>query len=326
MNISEYDWLEKIYNRINFDKLPHGIIINGPDGIGKEVLATHIAQKLLLNKTTKTYDKSLVDSNTHPDLFILNKDKILLKHITYRKTVKKEDWDEQFGDRNINQFLSVTPSVAINKVVIILNAQNMNLASQNAILKSLEEPSPNSFIVFTINRPMSLLKTVYSRCQIISIPSLDEASKDQWLSKNGISDYNSSHFPSFISPLKILDEIQDNQHLNFIDFIKIISDFIENKIDCNFAIKKINNLNIDLITKTNYLVEFLKIILKSRIISEELSGLYKKFNDSKFNNLKISNILNDLNNLRSDYFKVPQINETHVLNYFLSELKSSIKI
>ena len=137
MNISNYDWLEKIYNKINFEKLPHGIIINGPDGIGKEILATHIAQELLLNKITNTYDKGLVDSNTHPDLFILNKDKILLKHITYRKTVKKEDWDEQLGDRNINQFLSVTPSVAINKVVIILNAQNMNLASQNAILKSL---------------------------------------------------------------------------------------------------------------------------------------------------------------------------------------------
>ena len=74
MNISEYDWLEKIYNRINFDKLPHGIIINGPDGIGKQILATHIAQNLLLNKTTKTYNKDLVDSNTHPDLFILNKD------------------------------------------------------------------------------------------------------------------------------------------------------------------------------------------------------------------------------------------------------------
>ena len=73
MNISNYDWLEKIYNKINFEKLPHGIIINGPDGIGKEILATHIAQELLLNKITNTYDKGLVDSNTHPDLFILNK-------------------------------------------------------------------------------------------------------------------------------------------------------------------------------------------------------------------------------------------------------------
>ena len=237
MNISNYDWLEKIYNKINFEKLPHGIIINGPDGIGKEILATHIAQKLLLNKTTNTYDKGLVNSNTHPDLFILNKDKILLKHITYRKTVKKEDWDEQLGDRNINQFLSVTPSVANNKVVIILNAQNMNLASQNAILKSLEEPSPNSFIVFTINRPMSLLKTVYSRCQIISIPSLDEVSKNQWLSKNGISDYNSSHFPSFISPLKILEDIQDNYSVLYSDLEPYLSSFA-NKMFFRFIIKK----------------------------------------------------------------------------------------
>ena len=35
---------------------------------------------------------------------------------------------------------------------------------------------------------------------------------------------------------------------------------------------------------------------------------------------------NDLNDFRYDYFKVPQINETHVLNYFFSELKNSIKI
>ena len=67
----------------------------------------------------------------------------------------------------------------------------------------------------------------------------------------------------------------------------------------------------------------LKILSQHSNLSNPMD---KKFNYSKFNNLKISNILNDLNNLRSDYFKVPQINETHVLNYFLSELKSSIKI
>ena len=78
--------------------------------------------------------------------------------------------------------------------------------------------------------------------------------------------------------------------------------------------------------KINYLIEFLKIILKSRLLSEELSGVYKVFNTSTFNNLKISNLMNELNSLRYDYFKVPQINETHVLNYYLSELKNSIKI
>ena len=64
----------------------------------------------------------------------------------------------------------------------------------------------------------------------------------------------------------------------------------------------------------------------SKLLSEDLSGVYMKYNSSRFNNLKISNLLNALNNLRYDYFKVPQINETHILNYFLSELKNSIKI
>ena len=137
---------------------------------------------------------------------------------------------------------------------------------------------------------------------------------------------NSTNFPSFSTPLSIYKDIENNKHMNFNNFIKIISDFIENKSDINKSIKEISILDISLIMKINYLIEFLKIILKSKLLSEDLSGVYMKYNSSRFNNLKISNLLNDLNNLRYDYFKVPQINETHILNYFLSELKNSIKI
>ena len=70
----------------------------------------------------------------------------------------------------------------------------------------------------------------------------------------------------------------------------------------------------------------LKILLRSKLLSEDLSGMYKIFNTSSFNNLKISNLINELNNLRDDFYRVPQINENHVLNYFLSEIKNSIKI
>ena len=43
----------------------------------------------------------------------------------------------------------------------------------------------------------------------------------------------------------------------FKNFIKILNDFIDNKINQETAIKGINNLELDLITKTNYLIEFL---------------------------------------------------------------------
>ena len=319
MEISEFKWLNDIYKGINFKMLPHGIIISGPSGIGKKILAKQISKDLLENKNNNSENNNLF---THPDFFILDKDKILLHHITYRE----DKWDDEKGQRNVNDFLSVTPSIAINKVALILNAQTMNKAAQNALLKSLEEPAPNTYIIITTDRPKSLYETIYSRCQVINIPNISQSTIDEWLIKNGISDINSNDFPSFSTPLSILNDIQNNEHHNFKNFINIISEYVENKIDLNLTIKNISSIEIDLVTKANYLIEFLKILLKSNLLSEDLSGLYKKYNFSKFNNLKISNLINELNNFRYEFFKVPQINETHVLNYFLSEVKNSVRI
>ena len=322
MKSLDLPWIINILSTLSFSNLPHGIIISGPDGIGKKILANAISSRLLINKTTNIDNSDLVNSNSHPDYFYLNNEKVLLHNITFRKN----KWDDEKGQRNVNDFLSKTPSISINKVAVIVNAQTMNDESQNALLKSLEEPSPNSYIIMITNRPKCLLNTIYSRCQVINIPSLKIDDLNKWLINNGVSDVNALDFPSFTSPLKILEELENNQHLNFKQFIKIITEFIFNNSDTNSTIKNIISLDIDLIMKINYLIEFLKIILKSRLLSEDLSGVFKDFNSSNFNNLKISNLMNELNALRYDYFKVPQINETHVLNYYLSELKNSIKI
>tara|TARA_Y100000766_G_scaffold200142_1_gene172406 strand:- start:728 stop:1696 length:969 start_codon:yes stop_codon:yes gene_type:complete len=322
MIFSDLKWLNDIFLKVNIAKLPHGIIISGPPGLGKQLLANEISSKLLVNKNSNTEDMSLIQANNHPDYFYLNKDKVLIHHITYRKN----KWDDEKGQRNINDFLSMTPSIAKNKVAVITNAQTMNDESQNALLKSLEEPSPNTYIIMITDRPKSLLNTIYSRCQVINIPALRISDLNDWLISKGVTDVNATDFPSFISPLKIINDLENNNHLIFKEFIKIISNYLLNKSDINSTMKLIMSLDESLAMKLNYLIEFLKIILKSKLLSENLSGIYSSFNNSTFNNLKISNIINDLNNLRYDYFKVPQINETHVLNYFLSEVKNSIKI
>ena len=322
MKLSDLDWLDNIYKSINLENLPHGIIINGPKGIGKEIFAKELASELLLNKNTLLKDSDLLDANNHPDYFILQKDKILLHHITFRKT----KWDEEKGQRNINDFLGITPSIAINKVALILNAQTMNNECQNALLKNLEEPAPNTYIIMVTDRSNVLLETIYSRCQIFNIPNLSSKEMNAWLSKRGISEINFNDFPSFYTPLKIIEDIENDRHLIFKKFISVFSDYINNKSDIRSLIKDLSSMDINLITKTNYLIEFLKILLRSKLLSEEMSGIYKIFNSSNFNNLKISNLINELNNLRDDFYRVPQINENHVLNYFLSEIKNSIKI
>ena len=144
MTIEKYNWLFEIYQKINFDKLPHGIIINGSNGIGKKLLANEIAAKLLINKSTNSLDRDLIESNSHPDLFIVDKDKIILRHITFRKSQKKEDWDEELGERNVNNFLSMSSSISLNKVVILFNALN----KITTLLSDIEELMDKKLLTF----------------------------------------------------------------------------------------------------------------------------------------------------------------------------------
>ena len=326
MNIKKYDWLNDIYNQINFNNLPHGIIINGPSGIGKKILAREISQKIIanFNEGLDPQNQSLFNSNHHPDFYLLDREKIYLKDIIKQKQESKY-WDDEKGYKDVVSFLTLTPSISKNKVVCIMNADSMNEESQNALLKSLEEPASYSYIIMTTSRPKSLKQTIYSRCQVFNIPHISAYKIDEWLIKHGITDYSSTDFPSYAMPLNIVDDIQSDKHNSYKEFISIINQFLNLKIDQGQAIKYINDLDMNFISKINYLVEFLKILLKSKLTNESLSGTYESFNSKKFSNLKISNIIIELNDLRHDFYNVSSINETHVLNYFCSEIKQSIR-
>ena len=326
MSIEKYDWLNDIYNQINFNNLPHGIIINGPSGIGKKILAREISQKIIanFNEGLDPQNQSLFNSDHHPDFYLLDREKIYLKDIIKQKQESKY-WDDEKGYKDVVSFLTLTPSISKNKVVCIMNADSMNEESQNALLKSLEEPASYSYIIMTTSRPKSLKQTIYSRCQVFNIPHISPYKIDEWLIKYGITDYSSTDFPSYAMPLNIVDDIQSDKHNSYKEFISIINQFLNLKIDQGQAIKYINDLDMNFISKINYLVEFLKILLKSKLTNESLSGTYESFNSKKFSNLKISNIIIELNDLRHDFYNVSSINETHVLNYFCSELKQSIR-
>ena len=326
MKFEKCDWLVDSFNSLNFKNLAHGIIINGPRGVGKKLLAKKISEKIISNFQENLRDdfQNLIDKKNHPDLYLLDKDKYLLKDIRRQKK-DATNWDEEKGFNDVVSFLTLTPSISKNKVVCMINADSMNNIAQNALLKSLEEPAPFSYIIMTTSRSKALSQTIYSRCQVVNIPFIGTNKIDAWLMENGITDYTSNDFPSFATPFSILDDIQSNKQNCYKEFISILINFISLKIDQNQAIKLLNDLDISLILKMNYFVEFYKIILKARITNEDLSGIYKVFNSRSFNKLKISNLINDINNLRHDLYDVTSINETHVLNYFFSELKLSIK-
>lgn len=70
--------------------------------------------------------------------------------------------------RSLKRNLSRKPYQATQRLVFIPEAEKLTLEAQNALLKTLEEPPKNTFIILTLSRKEALLPTILSRAQIIS--------------------------------------------------------------------------------------------------------------------------------------------------------------
>ena len=319
IKLEDCNWLEDTFNTINFNTLSHSIIINGPSGIGKKLLS-----KKIISRLTNIDKVSLNEDEVQPDIFVLNRDKILINQISYREK-RSQPWDEKKGKRDLLSFINMSPVNSPSKVAVIVNADMISETIQDVLLKTLEEPPKDSYIIMTTSRPNVLLDTIYSRSQLININPLNNSQKDLWLKSIGLTDFNSYDFPSYYSPIQIYKEIKENNQSNFKEFIKILDRHFSRSESQKNIIKDIMDLNINTIIKLNFFVEFLKIILESKLRNITLSGIYNTFASYSFSNLKISNLILEINDMRKSVYLVPQINESHMLNVIMSELLISFK-
>lgn len=103
------------------------------------------------------YLKELGHQNliNNPDIFLVS---------------EKEDYTVE-NIRQIKKFLSQNPYSHTSKIVIIQNADLLNIESQNTLLKNLEEPGANNYFILTTPNPASILPTVVSRCSVLRLTS-----------------------------------------------------------------------------------------------------------------------------------------------------------
>lgn len=159
-------------------KLPHALLLAGPQGIGKATLAFHLAYHLLKYPDATQAPDRLATPDASSSLFrqIAMGAHPAILHLTRPQNDKTKSFktvltvDEV---RKVNRFLSMTSHDGGYRVVIVDPADDMNTNAANALLKNLEEPPARTVFVLITHSPGALLPTIRSRCQTIRLSPLD---------------------------------------------------------------------------------------------------------------------------------------------------------
>lgn len=171
--------LARIESMILRDRMPHALLFVGDSYEPMMETALAVAQDLICptpasSAACRTCSSCLrVKTLAHPDLQILEAE-------------KKEIKIEQV--RVFQRWLWVAPYEASRKVGILKEAELLNTASSNALLKTLEEPPAHALQILTARSAESILPTLRSRVQVIRFPyseatdSSDEAPEETWVS------------------------------------------------------------------------------------------------------------------------------------------------
>ncbi|MBI5850468.1 MAG: DUF2075 domain-containing protein [Planctomycetes bacterium] len=151
-------------------RVPHAFLIEGGLGTGKSLAARELAAALLSGGDHSAAKR--VHSGNHPDLHLL---------------VLPEDRTEIPVEtvRELLDTLAHRPLEGGARVAIVDPADRLNEQGQNALLKTLEEPGEDAFLILVARRPEALLETVRSRSRRLRIRPLDDATLRTHLSPPG---------------------------------------------------------------------------------------------------------------------------------------------
>jgi DNA polymerase-3 subunit delta' len=131
----------------------HAYIFRGPRGSGKAAAARAFAAELLADAAPDAADvrrRVLIDPSPHPDLVWLRPPGA--QHLV-------EDVRE-----SVIRASSLSPAEGRRRVFVIEEAEDLRDESQNALLKTLEEPAPFAHLILVCSEPEQLSETILSRC------------------------------------------------------------------------------------------------------------------------------------------------------------------
>lgn len=152
------DYLTRTVSR---GMIGNSLLFAGPDGIGKSLFAEAFAKLIICQNDPTGIHKHKIESGNHPDIRVYRPEgKIGMHSIA--------------SMRHFSQEVYLAPFEAKWKVFIVHEADRMLSYSANALLKTFEEPAPDTVIILISSTPSALLPTVLSRCRTIHFQPLSE--------------------------------------------------------------------------------------------------------------------------------------------------------
>lgn len=141
-------------------RLAHAFLITGALGSGKEQLASRLIS--LVNGTTDSGGIDLFGEPTEEKIVPLDEQENGWVRIIHPRSKSRQISIEDI--RNLERTLQLAAPAGETKVGVIVDADRMNEKSENAFLKTLEEPPDRTLLLLLTTKPQRLLPTILSRC------------------------------------------------------------------------------------------------------------------------------------------------------------------
>lgn len=175
----------------------HAYRFEGPDGVGKERAAFALAQALVCTEPTPerlacgvcSACRRAVSLSSEEPSVPLHPDVILVARGLYSKTLGKAESNgisvQQIREVVLNR-AGYSPHEGRALVFIIRDAHELTLQAANALLKTLEEPTPSTHFVLLTDSPGRMLDTIRSRTLALRFAPLPDSVVSQILEEKGV--------------------------------------------------------------------------------------------------------------------------------------------
>lgn len=276
--------LDGFNKRVENNSLSHAHLIVGPDGIGKSLVASEFATKILGKENNRDY----VDI------------------VNYRPNKASFGVDEV---REIIEEVSKRPYEGDKKVIIIHEGDKLTIQAQNALLKTIEEPPYGVYIIMLSQSLEVLLDTIRSRCQIYKLTPLSNEEMEKFLATIENQDPEKLKVALAYSegiPGRAEKILYDEQLALLRDIIvKLLFDLLEHN---NYLVLEFEEKLSKYKDNKEDILNIITLFVRDIMIYKEISSTDKVINKDKINDImklsdlysykKLNNLLNKIEQAR----------------------------